>query len=81
MKTTLKGNLKTYLDEKQIENLLVSLEKENKHAVLLNPSKMSDETFVSLFPNVNPHPIVKYAYLYDKNGNGLFCQNYVVGTL
>ena len=67
MKTTLKENLKTYLDEKQIENLLVSLEKENKHAVLLNPSKMSDETFVSLFPNVNPHPIVKHAYLYDKN--------------
>ena len=67
MKVTLEENLKKYLDEKQVTDLLASLEKENKHAVLLNPNKMDDETFVSLFPNANPHPIVKHAYLYDKN--------------
>ena len=67
MKTTLRENLEKYLDNNQIEELLVSLEKENKHAVLLNPLKMDDDTFISLFPHVNPHPIVKHAYLYDKN--------------
>ena len=67
MEMTIKENLKKYLDEKQIEELLISLEQENKHAALLNRRKMSDETFISLFPNVTPHPIVKHAYLYDKN--------------
>ena len=67
MKISLAENLRTYLDEKEIKELFVSLEKENKHAVLLNPNKMDDNTFISLFPNVNPHPIVKHAYLYDKN--------------
>ncbi len=67
MKISLAENLRTYLDEKEIKELFVSLKKENKHAVLLNPNKMDDNTFISLFPNVNPHPIVKHAFLYDKN--------------
>ncbi len=59
-------HLKSYLSNKEIEELSNSLLEENKHAVLLNPRKMSDETFLSLFPHVSKHPIVKHAYIYDK---------------
>ena len=60
------ASLKTYLNDEEIVKLRDSLEKENRHAVLLNPKKMSDEQFLSLFPNVQKHPIVKHAFLYKK---------------
>jgi len=61
-------HLSTWLSEKEIKELNDALsENESKHALLLNTNKMSDETFLKLFPNVNPHPIVKHAYIYDKN--------------
>ena len=60
-------HLKTYLNDEEIKLLKESLLEDNKHAVLLNPKKMSDETFLSHYPNVIPHPIVKHAYLYNKN--------------
>lgn len=59
-------HLETYLSNEEIKDLLESLTKESLHAVLLNTSKMSDEMFLELYPNVKPHPIVKHAYLYDK---------------
>ena len=62
-----KEHLKQYLSEKEIEELIVSLDKDPFHGVLLNPQKMSDEKFLSLFPNVTKHPIVKHAFIYDKN--------------
>ena len=62
-----KEHLKTYLSEQEIEDLLVSLNKESSHAALMNHHKMSDETFLSLFPNVKKHPIVEHAFIYDKN--------------
>ena len=60
-------HLKSYLTDEEIVLLKNSLEEESKHAVLLNPKKMSNETFLSLYPEVIPHPIVKHAYLYNKN--------------
>ncbi len=60
-------SLKTYLSEKEIKELKEALEKESLHAALLNPTKISDEKFVELFPHVKPHPIVKHAFIYDKN--------------
>lgn len=60
-------HLKTYLTKQEIDNLISSLNEESKNAVLLNLKKMSDEKFISLFPNVIPHPIVPHAYIYDKN--------------
>ena len=60
-------HLKAYLSDEEIKNLLDSLDKESQHAVLLNTKKMSDEMFLSLFPKVTPHPIVKHAYLYNKD--------------
>lgn len=62
-----KEHLEKYLTKNEIDALLSSLNEDNKHAVLLNPRKMSAEKFVSLFPNVNPHPIVNNAFIYDKN--------------
>ncbi len=62
-----KTHLKKYLSDENIDKLLDSLKKEDKHAALLNTDVISDEEFKNLFPNVIPHPIVKHAYLYDKN--------------
>lgn len=62
-----KNHLLKYLSEEEITRLLGSLKQEPKYGVLLNTRKMSDETFLSLFPHVIKHPIVPHAYLYDKN--------------
>ena len=59
-------SLKTYLSDEEIARLEQSLNQENLHAVLFNPKKMSDEQFLSLFPNVKKHPIVEHAFLYKK---------------
>ena len=61
------SHLKSYLSDEEIAKLLDSFNDEDKHACLLNPSKMDDETFLSLFPNVIKHPFVNHAYIYDKN--------------
>ncbi len=64
----LKESLLKYLPSDEVDGLLASLEKEEvTHALLLNTKKMSDEEFVSRFPNVRKHPFVKHAYLYDKD--------------
>lgn len=60
-------HLKHSLPIKDAEELYNSLEGVDKHAVLLNTNKISDEEFVLEFPHVTPHPYVKHAYLYDKN--------------
>ena len=65
---TFKQHLLSWMDEKEINELVSSLnEEKSKHAVLLNTNKISDEKFKELFPNVNPHPIVNHAYIYDKD--------------
>ena len=61
------SHLKSYLNDKEIAELLSSLEKENQHGVILNTNKMNDETFLSLFPHVVKHPIVPHAYIYQKD--------------
>ena len=59
-------HLKSYLSNEEIDKLMDSLKDESLHAVLLNPKKMSDEEFLSLFPDVIKHPIVAHAYIYKK---------------
>ena len=61
------SHLSKYLSQKEIAQLEASLKEESQHALLLNTSKMKEETLLSLFPHLNKHPIVKNAYLYDKN--------------
>lgn len=60
-------SLQNYLPESEIDKLKEALSKESEHAVLLNTKKMSDQTFLSLFPNVIKHPIVPHAYIYNIN--------------
>ena len=60
-------HLLSFLPKEEVDALLDSFNNEDKHAVLLNTKKMSDEEFLSLYPNVKPHPYVKHAFIYDKN--------------
>lgn len=62
-----KENIFNSLPHNEAQLLLESLEKEDKHAVLLNTKFISDEDFIKLYPNVKKHPIVEHAYIYDKN--------------
>lgn len=63
---TFKEHLINSIGENEAELLLNSLNKESEHAVLLNTNKISDEEFLKEFPLVKPHPIVKHAFIYDK---------------
>ena len=60
-------HLKRYLSEEEINQLMTSLNDRSLHGVLLNPSKMSDEEFLSLYPEVKKHPLVPHAYIYLKD--------------
>lgn len=64
---TFKEHLIKSIGEKEAKLLLASLDKKSEHAVLLNTSKISDEEFLKEFPLVKPHPIVKHAFIYDKD--------------
>ena len=65
---TLEESLLEYLPKEETEFLIASIEKGSvTHALILNTKKMSDEEFLSRFPNVRQHPFVKHAYLYDKS--------------
>lgn len=59
-------SLSDYLPIAEIEGIRNSQTEEVTHAVLLNPSKISDEEFLSLFPLVKKHPFVEHAFLYKK---------------
>jgi len=63
---TFKEHLINSIGESEAELLLNSLNKKSEHAVLLNTNKISDEEFLKEFPLVKPHPIVKHAFIYDK---------------
>lgn len=54
------------LTKSEADLLLKSLSLKDKHAVLLNTNKITSEEFLKEFPNVKPHPVVKNAFLYDK---------------
>ena len=67
MKMDYLSHLKTYLSEKEINDLETSLKQKSQHGLLLNIEKMSHETLLSIYPNLQKHPIVKNAYIYDKD--------------
>lgn len=60
-------HLKESIGEKEAKLLLASLQHKSEHAVLLNTNLISDEEFLKEFPLVTPHPIVKHAFIYDKD--------------
>lgn len=61
-----RNHLKKYLPEQELDALMTSFDDEPKHAVLLNPKKMSTRNFLLRYPHVTPHPLVKNGFLYDK---------------
>ena len=61
-------HLKAYLKDEEIKKLETSLKEKSEHALLLNTDKMSQETLLSLFPSLKKHPVVKNAFIYDKDG-------------
>ena len=61
------SHLSKYLNQEEIKELDDSLKEKSEHALLLNTNKMSEEMLLSLFPNLKKHPIVKNAYLYNKD--------------
>lgn len=60
-------HLKTYLNDEEIKKLDASLKGRSEHALLLNTEKMDEETLLSLYPSLKRHPVVKNAFLYDKD--------------
>ena len=60
-------HLKTYLNDEEIALLETSLSKKSEHALLLNTEKMSQEQLLSIYPSLKKHPIVKNAFIYDKD--------------
>ena len=60
-------HLKAYLNDKEIILLETSLSKKSEHALLLNTEKMSQEQLLSIYPSLKKHPIVKNAFIYDKD--------------
>lgn len=61
------NHLLSYLPSEDAKLLVDSFKEQQKRGVLLNPLKMSDEKFLSLFPNVEAHPCVKHAFIYNPN--------------
>ena len=60
-------HLEKYLPKQEIDKLINSFNDKEQKALYLNTEKMSNEQFEHLFPLVKKHPIVKNAYLYDKD--------------
>lgn len=60
-------HLSNYLNQKEIDALLSSLEQKNINGLILNREKMDEVTLLSLFPHLKKHPIVPYAYTFNKD--------------
>lgn len=60
-------NLKEYLSDEFIHELLLAQEKERTNSLILNTSKMSAHAFKAAFPNIKEHPFLKNVFYYSKN--------------
>lgn len=59
-------NIKRYLSDDFVEELIESLDKERTNSLILNTKKISNEKFIQKFPKVKPHPFLKNVYYYSK---------------
>ena len=60
-------SLEKYLSKEEIAKLLASFSENEKKAIYLNTNKLNSEKLLNIFPNLKPHPVVPYGYLYNKN--------------
>ena len=66
MKQEFINHLSTYLSKKEIEVLLSSFNEKSINGLILNTEKMDEKTLLALYPNIQKHPVVPYAYIFDK---------------
>ncbi|MCD8209380.1 MAG: hypothetical protein LUC31_00995 [Coprobacillus sp.] len=64
-------HLKTYLSDSEIEKLDSSLKERPLGGALLNTKKMSKEKLLSLFPSLEPHPLLENGFIYHKDEDAL----------
>ena len=57
----------SYLSLQEQKELEIALEEEPTHGLFLRQDRINAEDFLSLFPNVQRHPIVKNGFLYHKD--------------
>lgn len=60
-------NLKEYLNDEFIHELVLAQEKERTNSLILNTSKMSAQAFKTAFSNIKEHPFLKNVFYYNKN--------------
>ena len=60
-------NLKEYLNDEFIHELVLAQEKERTNSLILNTSKMSAQALKTAFPNIKEHPFLKNVFYYNKN--------------
>ena len=60
-------HLQTYLSKEEIAKLQSSLSLPSKHGLLLNEEKMSKNALLSIYPNLEQHPLIPNAFIYDKD--------------
>ena len=62
-----KEHLLKYLSKEEIDKLVDSFSNKEIKGVLVNPLKMNVELFKSNFPHVKNHPLIPYAFIYNKD--------------
>ena len=60
-------NLKEYLNDEFIHELVLAQEKERTNSLILNTSKMSAQALKTAFPNIKEHPFLRNVFYYNKN--------------
>lgn len=60
-------NLYKYLSKSFVNDLINSLEETRTNSLIINTSKISDEDFVALFPNVRKHSFLNHVYYFNKD--------------
>lgn len=62
-----KDNLKKYLTNEEIDELIKSINTPSISGLLLNEDKMDKATLLKLFPNIIPHPFVPNGFIFKKS--------------
>ena len=60
-----KEHLNKYLGEEDIDKLITSLTLERTHSLIINPNKIDEITFHTMFPKVKKHPFLKNVFYYN----------------
>lgn len=60
-----KEHLNKYLGEEDIDKLITALTLERTHSLIINPNKIDEITFHTMFPKVKKHPFLKNVFYYN----------------